>query len=585
MLLRRLVTAPDEAVLTLAGTIVFVDISGFTKLSERLARAGREGAEHLVDTISACFSTLLAEAYANGGSLLKFGGDALLLWFAGDEHVHARLRVGGRDAAARCGGSAASAPAPATSCCACRSACTAARYELFLVGGSHREYLSRGPAVGALSALGVGGAGGPDPRQRPDRGAAPRALPGRAFGAGRAARARARDAALAAQGRRRRAARRAGRPLPLDGAARAPARGAGASRAPHRDRLVPAVRRARRADRRGGRRRPPRSAVEEVVRAAQEAADRYEICILGSDIAADGGKLLFSAGAPRAIGDDEERMLLAMRHIIDAGTRLPVRVGVTRGHVFTGEVGPPYRRTYAVMGDVVNLAARLCAKAPWGEVYTIEPVLDRARRPLRARPRCRRSWSRARAGRSRRSRSERRAAGGARAGAAVRLPLVRPRRGARAIVGRRSTAPGQGSRLADRAQPARTAAASRGCSRRSASARAGCAAIRTICESYTPVGPLHPLARHAAPAARAALGRPRRRRARLAARGDRRHSGARALAAAARDRDSASRRRATRDVDELAADAALGEAARGRRCASSRRRWRCRRSCRSSTST
>ena len=118
--------------------------------------------------------------------------------------------------------------------------------------------------------------------------------------------------------------------------------------------------------------------VDEVVRAAQEAADRYEVCILGSDIAADGGKLLFGAGAPRAIGDDEERMLLTMRHVIDAGTRLPVRAGVTRGYVFTGEVGPPYRRTYAVMGDVVNLAARLAAKAPWREVYTIDPVLQRA---------------------------------------------------------------------------------------------------------------------------------------------------------------------------------------------------------------
>ena len=29
---------------------------------------------------------LLAEAYANGGSLLKFGGDALLLWFEGEDH-------------------------------------------------------------------------------------------------------------------------------------------------------------------------------------------------------------------------------------------------------------------------------------------------------------------------------------------------------------------------------------------------------------------------------------------------------------------------------------------------------------------
>jgi class 3 adenylate cyclase len=86
VLLRRLVTAPEKTVLTADGTVVFVDISGFTRLSERLARRGREGAEHLVDTIGSCFSELLTAAYINGGSLLKFGGDALLIWFDGDEH-------------------------------------------------------------------------------------------------------------------------------------------------------------------------------------------------------------------------------------------------------------------------------------------------------------------------------------------------------------------------------------------------------------------------------------------------------------------------------------------------------------------
>ena len=33
------------------------------------------------------FESILAVAYENGGSLLKFGGDALLLWFEGDGHA------------------------------------------------------------------------------------------------------------------------------------------------------------------------------------------------------------------------------------------------------------------------------------------------------------------------------------------------------------------------------------------------------------------------------------------------------------------------------------------------------------------
>jgi len=85
-LLRRLAAAVDEPVQTLEATVVFVDLSGFTRLSERLAHKGREGAEHIVDTINSCFSVLLSEAYQNGGSLLKFGGDALLLSFDGDGH-------------------------------------------------------------------------------------------------------------------------------------------------------------------------------------------------------------------------------------------------------------------------------------------------------------------------------------------------------------------------------------------------------------------------------------------------------------------------------------------------------------------
>ena len=98
--------AEEEFVETLDGTMVFADVSGFTRLSERLARSGKEGAEHLVDAINACFSALLADAYERGGSLLKFGGDAMLLWFEGEEHVERALRLSGRDAPHVAGGRA-----------------------------------------------------------------------------------------------------------------------------------------------------------------------------------------------------------------------------------------------------------------------------------------------------------------------------------------------------------------------------------------------------------------------------------------------------------------------------------------------
>src|SRR5439155_25632982 len=80
-------TTPEQLWREVDGSLVFVDISGFTALSERLAKRGQVGAEELTETLSHCFAELLAVAYAAGGSLMKFGGDALLLLFSGDGHA------------------------------------------------------------------------------------------------------------------------------------------------------------------------------------------------------------------------------------------------------------------------------------------------------------------------------------------------------------------------------------------------------------------------------------------------------------------------------------------------------------------
>src|SRR5439155_688864 len=91
----------------------------------------------------------------------------------------------------------------------------------------------------------------------------------------------------------------------------------------------------------------------------QRAVDRNGLTFLGSDIDRDGGKIILVAGAPVSPGNDEERMLLALRETLDVDRTIPVRAGVNRGHVFAGDIGPFYRRTYTVVGDAVNLAARL----------------------------------------------------------------------------------------------------------------------------------------------------------------------------------------------------------------------------------
>src|SRR5258708_26209743 len=79
--------SPEVSWRELDATCCFVDISGFTALSERLARRGRIGAAELTEVLNHVVGPMLGIAYDKGGSLLTFGSDALLLLFSREEHA------------------------------------------------------------------------------------------------------------------------------------------------------------------------------------------------------------------------------------------------------------------------------------------------------------------------------------------------------------------------------------------------------------------------------------------------------------------------------------------------------------------
>ena len=137
---------PELRWLEVDGTISFVDISGFTAMSERLSNIGRAGAEEVTDVMNATFSALLDVAYAQGGGLLKFGGDALLLLYDGDDHAARAAR-----AAFEMRRTLRAIGRPRTSAGSVmlkmHAGLHSGRFQFFLVGGSHRELLVTGPAA------------------------------------------------------------------------------------------------------------------------------------------------------------------------------------------------------------------------------------------------------------------------------------------------------------------------------------------------------------------------------------------------------------------------------------------------------
>lgn len=372
----HLVDAPAEPAWTTEGTAVFADISGFTRLSEQLAKRGREGAEQITEVIGTRFEAILAVAYDRGGTLLKFGGDALLLWFAGDGHVERACRAAVAMRAELRGAGLVALPGAEVTLQISQGIHTG-RFDFYAVGSTHVECLTAGPAWTRLVAMEQAAAADEilasesTAAALPDgattsvhaRGLLVEAMPGVAERMPRRPRPALATATLA-------------RCLPAAVRAHVVA-GGGASE--HRPVTVAFLRFAgvdAIVATRGV--AAAAEALAGLIAEVDAAAQAWDVALLASDVDADGGKLILAAGAPKVTGDDEERMLLALRRILDAGLALELRIGVHRGAVFAGDIGTDYRRTYTVMGDVVNLAARIMAHAPAGALHATPDVLDRS---------------------------------------------------------------------------------------------------------------------------------------------------------------------------------------------------------------
>lgn len=79
----RVVNLIAQQPLTTDGVAMIADISGFTPLTEALTQglSADHGAEELTRALDSVFTPLIVQIHRYRGSVLKFSGDALILWF------------------------------------------------------------------------------------------------------------------------------------------------------------------------------------------------------------------------------------------------------------------------------------------------------------------------------------------------------------------------------------------------------------------------------------------------------------------------------------------------------------------------
>lgn len=366
-----------EPHLAVDGTAVVIDIAGFTTLAEQLSAAGREGTEQLIATLSRIYTVLLPST-DDGGDVVKFAGDALVMLFTGEDHArHAAHAAWNMN---RVLATIGDIHLPAVRARLRMSVGVhSGTFEVFLTGEDSLSVILTGAETSRVLQL---------------QAAAP------------AGRILVSDETAAALPAKQVAAvpevAGAHRLLRAGSVAVTSLMALSAGRGTASDRFLPAAF-AERPDLLAAApdhrwvaigfiqvldvpERPDRedlARMQRLTRLVEQACAATGSTLLDVDPAVGGYRYFLTAGAPRTVEDPEGCLITAAVQVVSAATDYQVRAGVSSGRTFAGFVGAPYRQTYTVMGDSTNLAARLTSHAEPGTVLVAQSAVDRSHTAFR----------------------------------------------------------------------------------------------------------------------------------------------------------------------------------------------------------
>ncbi len=390
-----------------SGAALFADISGFTPLADALVREFKpgRGAEELTNALNLVYGALIGEVHRHGGSVVGFSGDAITCWFDGDEGQRAAAsaaamqQVMGRFAEVQVG-----SRVPVT--LAIKATVAAGPARRFLVGdpqiqvidvlaGATLERATEGQDYAEQGEVVVGAEVVPVLRDRVEF------LEWRPGGETCAGGGPGRFAVVAGMAGPAEVV-----PWPDLRPARAGGEGqlAGLGEEQVRPWLLPPIwRRLRLEEGRFLAELRPAVALflkfggpdydwddaageklDRFVRWVQGVLSRYESYLLQLTCGEKGNYLYAAFGAPLAHDDDPIRAVAAAGELRSPPSDMDdvgdVQIGISQGRMRVGAYGGPLRRTYGVLGDEVNVAARLMMEARPGQILVSQRIAEAAAR-------------------------------------------------------------------------------------------------------------------------------------------------------------------------------------------------------------
>jgi len=123
--------------------------------------------------------------------------------------------------------------------------------------------------------------------------------------------------------------------------------------------------------------------LDQYIRWVEDVLARFEGNLLELVIGDKGSLIYATFGAPQAHEDDAARAAGAALELLKIPADLayidPPQIGLSLGQMRTGSYGSPTRRSYSAQGAQANLAARLMSKAEPGQILVAQAVMEAAK--------------------------------------------------------------------------------------------------------------------------------------------------------------------------------------------------------------